>query len=210
MANFHGQPLPPGVYPLPNTSSDSVSMNPSVFYVPPPSVNMQHDGHPNNSGSLFPVNPSNPSFSKAQSQFPHLQPPSHFVCSPGRLPAPAAQSVPAQASYSSSHGTGNPAVGSTGFQLLQNISKGCTTSSCLSTSNPGAEIKVAEAESNTSKPSSASRDDLRCSTHCDDNIVDRQSAVKTEVSEEANKEKENATGNDKSTYYTIRYTEFSF
>ncbi|KAG1346989.1 Pre-mRNA-processing protein 40C [Cocos nucifera] len=191
MANFHGQPLPPGVDPPPNTSSASASMNPSVSYLPSPSVNMHHDGHPNNSGSLFPVNPSNPSFPKAQSQFPHLQPPSQFVCSPGRLPAPAAQSVPAQASYSSSHSTGNPVVGSTGFQYLQNMSK--TTSSCMSTSNPGAEIKVAQAESNTSKPSSASRDDLRSSTHCDDNIVDRQSAVKTGVSEEANKQKENAT-----------------
>ncbi|XP_038981632.1 uncharacterized protein LOC103697642 isoform X1 [Phoenix dactylifera] len=192
MANFHGQPLPPGIDPLPNTSLGSASMNPSVSYLPPPYVNMHHDGHSNSSGSFFPVNPSNPSFPKAQSQFPHLQPSSQFVYSPGRLPAPAAQSVPAQASYSSSHGTGNPAVGSTGFQL-QNISKSWTTSSCVSTSNPGAEIKVAEAENNTSQHSSASQDDLRSSTHCDDNIVDRQSVVKTEASEEANKWQENAT-----------------
>ena len=102
MENFQGQPLPPGVNPVPNASSGSAQLYPPVSYAPHP-MNTQHAGQPHvgqphYSENGFLVNSPNVSLSSATIFYPHFQPSSQFVSSPCTFASQFPQNVNGQQS----------------------------------------------------------------------------------------------------------------
>jgi len=102
MEKFQGQPLPPGVNPVLNTSSGSAQIYPPLSYISHP-LNTQHAGQPHvgqphHSGNGFPINPPNASLPSAPSFYPHFQPSSQFFSSPGTFASHFPQNVNGQQS----------------------------------------------------------------------------------------------------------------
>ncbi|ONK81708.1 uncharacterized protein A4U43_C01F32070 [Asparagus officinalis] len=136
MEKFRQHPLPPGVNPVPNTSSGSTHLYPPpMSYIPYP-MNTQHAGQPHYSGNVFPVNQPNASLPPAHGFNPHFQQSSHFVPPPGNFalqfqPAnPCQPVVPhSSCSFSSPNGSGQSPFESNSHILSQTTPQSHTTPS---------------------------------------------------------------------------------
>lgn len=191
MDNFHKQPLPPGVDPLTNTSSEPASWSSSASYLPCPTVNTEQYNYP-----TIPTDFSS-SFPSSQNFYHHTQQSGQFDL--GRPHIQFSHNVPGQPFSASQNNSiswaGNPCFPSTdqhapgvltSFSSLHGTSYSHQNIPKSSNQEPYAEHKVTDedfacqtAKDDSSKPSTKSLGDFVSSTHQSGNILNQQSAEQT-------------------------------